>query len=199
MKLYWCPRTRSSRIVWILEELGADYELVTVDVRDPEARKDPGFRAASPMAKVPALDDGGIRVADSAAICLYLADRYGEGRFSPAVDSPDRGPFLFWMCFVPGTVEPAMAEKAGHWTPNRTAHGWGDFDSMISTWEAGLGDKPWILGDHFSAADVMLGSSAVFLRMFGMLPPSAVLNDYADRCLERSAYRKALALEQDET
>lgn len=198
MKLYWCPRTRSSRIVWILEELGAEYELVPVNIRDPEARAEPGFRAASPMGKVPALDDGGIRVADSAAICLYLADRYGREQLAPPVDHPDRGAFLFWMFFAPGAIEPAMAEKAGGWTTNRGAHGWGDFDSMIATWEARLADRPWILGDTFSAADVMLGSSAVFLRTFGMLPPSPALNAYADRCLDRSAYRKALDLEQDE-
>jgi len=196
MKLYWCPRTRSSRIVWILEELDAEYDLVPMDIRDPEAKTEPGFRAASPMGKVPALDDDGVRVADSAAICLYLADRYGLGRLSPPLDHPDRGRFLFWMFFTPGAVEPAMAEKAGGWTPNPGSHGWGDFDSMIATWESELADRSWILGETFSAADVMLGSSAIFLRTFGLLPPSTVLNAYADRCLQRGAYGKAMALEQ---
>ncbi len=195
MKLYWCPRTRSSRIVWILEELGVEYERVVVDIRDPEARRDPGFLAASPLGKVPALEDDGVRVADSAAICLYLADRYAPGRLAPAPDDTDRGRFLFWMFFAPGAIEPAMAERAGGWTPNRGAHGWGDFEAMIGAWEGGLAGHPWILGDAFSAADVMLGSSAVFLRTFGMLPASPTLEAYADRCLARPAYQRALALE----
>ena len=66
---------------------------------------------------------------------------------------------------------------------------------MIETFEQGLGDRPWILGDEFTAADVMLGSSAVFMRMFDMLPDSPVLSAYADRCLERAAYQKALSNE----
>lgn len=195
MKLYWCPRTRASRIVWILEELGAEYERITIDIRDPESRNNPEFLAASPLGKVPALEDDGVRVADSAAICLYLADRYGPGRLAPAADDADRGRFLFWMFFAPGAIEPAMAEKAGGWTPNRGAHGWGDFDSVISVLEEALSGQPWILGDTFSAADVMLGSSAVFLRAFGMLPESPTLEAYADRCLARPAYARAMALE----
>ncbi len=91
-----------------------------------------------------------------------------------------------------------MAEKAGGWTPNPGPHGWGDFDSMIATWEAELADRSWILGETFSAADVMLGSNAIFLRTFGLLPLSTILHAYADRCLERGACGKALALEQGE-
>jgi glutathione S-transferase len=198
MKLYWCPRTRASRIVWILEELGAEYERIPVDIRDPLARRNPEFLAASPLGKVPALEDNGVRVADSAAICLYLADRYGAGQIAPAVDDPDRGEFLFWMFFAPGAIEPAMAEKAGGWTTNRGAHGWGDFDTVIGAWEEGLSGHPWILGETFSAADVMLGSSALFLRAFGMLPASPALEAYADRCLARPAYQRAMALESPE-
>ena len=129
---------------------------------------------------MPALEDDGVRVADSAAICLYLADRYAPGRLAPAPDDTDRGRFLFWMFFAPGAIEPAMAERAGGWTPNRGAHGWCDFEAIIGAWEGGLAGHPWILGDAFSAADVMLGSSAVFLRTFGMLPASPTLEAYAD-------------------
>jgi glutathione S-transferase len=196
MKLYWCPRTRAVRVVWILEELGAEYERIPVDIRDPEGRRDPEFLATSPLGKVPALEDNGVQVADSAAICLYLADRYGAGRLAPATDDPDRGRFLFWMFFAPGAVEPAMAEKAGGWAPNRGAHGWGDFDAVIGALENGLSRHPWILGASFSAADVMLGSSVVFLRAFGMLPASPMLEAYADRCLARPGYQRALALDE---
>ena len=196
MKLYWCPRTRASRAVWCLEEVGQPYERVLIDIRDPIARNDPGFLAASPMGKVPALEDGEARLADSAAICLYLADRYGSGRLAPAVDEADRGPFLFWMFFAPGSMEPAMAEKMGGWETSRVSHGWGDFETMLQTLEEGLEPGPWLLGDRFSVADVMVGSTAAFMGMFGILPDSARIAAYVERCLERPAYRKAMALEE---
>jgi len=196
MKLYWCPRTRASRAVWCLEELGEPYERVLIDIRDPEARKDPGFRAASPMGKVPALEDGEVRLADSAALCLYLADRYAPERLAPRVDETDRGRFLFWMFFAPGAMEPAMAEKMGGWTTSRGSHGWGDFETMLETLESGLAPGPWLLGERFSVADVMVGSTAAFMRMFGILPESAVISGYIDRCLERPAYARAMAMDE---
>ena len=195
MKLFWCPKTRASRAVWLLEEAGVDYAIERVDLRDETAKDPAGFSAASPMGKVPALEDGQVRMAESSAIALYVADRYAAGRLAPVIDSPDRGRFLYWMFFTPAVVEPAMAEKFGNWKTNRGQNGWGDFDSMIETWEHGLGEKPWLLGDQFSVADVMVGSSAVFLRMFGALPESPILHAYADRCLARPAYQKALALD----
>ena len=97
MKLYWCPRTRASRVVWMLEEAGLAYERVYIDVGDPVAKQDPGFVAASPMLKVPALEDGEVRMADAGAICIYLADRYSMGALAPEFDDPRRGTYLFWM------------------------------------------------------------------------------------------------------
>jgi len=196
MKLYWCPKTRASRAVWCLEEVGEPYERVLIDVRDPDARNDAGFQAASPMGKVPALEDGEARLADSAAICLYLADRYAAGRLAPTIEEPDRGRFLFWMFFAPGAMEPAMAEKMGGWETNRGSHGWGEFQTMFQTLEEGLEPGPWLLGDRFSVADVMVGSTAAFMGMFGILPESARVSAYVERCLERPAYRKAMALEE---
>ncbi len=195
MKLFWCARTRSARAMWMLEETGVDYERVVIDIRDPVTPRDPDFVAASPMGKVPALADGEVRMADSAAICLYLADRYAAGRLAPALDDPARGRFLWWMFFSPGVIEPAMAERAGGWTPKPSSHAWGSFDAMIRTLEEGLAPGPWLLGDRFTAADVMVGSSAVFLRLFKMLPDSPPIEAYADRCLARPAYQRALAAE----
>ena len=195
MKLYWCPRTRASRAVWLLEEAGLPYELVHIDFTDPKSTTDAGFMAASPMQKVPALQDGDVQIADSAAIAMYIADRYPAAGLAPAIDDPLRGLYLYWMVFTPGVVEPAMAEKVGGWTAKRGQNGWGDFDSMIETFEKGLQDGPWLLGDRFSAADILVGSSAVFLRMFNLLPESPVIEAYADRCLARPAYQKAMSLD----
>jgi glutathione S-transferase len=196
MKLYWAPQTRSARAIWMLEEAGVEYELELVEIGAPD-RKDPAeFRDASPMGKVPALVDGDVKMSESAAICLYVADRYASGYLAPAIDDPLRGKFLYWLMYTPAVVEPSMSEKFSGTDTNRYRSGWGDFDLMIETLENGIADKTWILGEQFTAADVMLGSSTVFLRLFKMLPESPVLEAYADRCLARPAYQKVLELNQ---
>ncbi len=191
MKLYWSPQTRSTRALWMLEEAGVAYELERVDIQSPERRNTAEFLEASPMGKVPALVDGEVRMSESAAICLYVADRYGPGTLAPAVDHPARGKFLYWLMYTPAVIEPSMSEKFNGVEPNRYRSGWGDFELMIETLERGIADRTWILDDTFTAADVMLGSSVVFMRMFDMLPGSEVLSAYADRCLARPAYQRA--------
>lgn len=196
MKLFWSPQTRSTRALWILEEAGVDYERELVDIQDPKRENTAEFLEASPMGKVPALVDGDVSMSESAAICLYVADRYAPGTLAPAVDDARRGKFLYWLMYTPAVIEPSMSEKFNGVQTNRYRSGWGDFDLMIETLERGIGGKNWILGDTFSAADVMLGSSVVFLRMFDMLPDSETLEAYADRCLARPAYRRALELNE---
>ena len=193
MKLYWSPGTRALRAVWMLEEAGLDYERVAVDLSGPE--RTPEFLAASPMGKVPALEDGDVRMWESAAICMYLADRYAPGRLAPALDGTGRGAYLQWMFFTPGAVEPAAAEKAAGRLSVPRINGWGNFEKTIEAWEAGLGHGEWILGDRFTAADVMLGSAAVSMRNAGSLPESPPIEAYAERCSAREAYRRAIAAE----
>ena len=195
MKLYWAPQTRSARALWMLEELGVEYERILVDIRDPNREDSDEFRLASPMGKVPALVDGDVGMSESAAICLYLADRYAPGTLAPPADDPQRGKFLYWLMYTPAVIEPAMSEKFNGVEPARQRSGWGDFDLMIETLENGLGDNTWILGDEFTAADVMLGSSTVFLRAFEMLPDSEILDAYADRCLARPAYAQVMSMQ----
>jgi len=194
MKLYWCPQTRSTRALWMLEEAGVAYEFERVDIQNPERRNTEEFLEASPMGKVPALVDGEVRMSESAAICLYVGDRYGPGMLAPAIDDPARGKFLYWLMYTPAVIEPSMSEKFNGVEPNRHRSGWGDFELMIETLERGIADRRWILGDTFTAADVMLGSSVVFMRMFDMLPASEVLSAYADRCLARPAYQRAIEI-----
>lgn len=196
LKLYWAPRTRASRVVWMLEEAGADYELARVDLRDAAAKADPDFRGASPMGKVPALVDGAAKFADSTAICLYLADRYPEAGLAPSVDDPLRGRYLFWTTFTAGVCEPALMEKLSGATPNRGRNGWGDFDSMIETLTVGLTPGPWLLGERFSTADVLVGSLVTFLMPMDVLPDMDSLKQYAGRCSDRTAFQRARAREQ---
>ena len=197
MKLFWSPQTRSTRALWILEEAGVDYERELVDIQDPKRENTAEFLEASPMGKVPALVDGDVSMSESAAICLYVADRYAPGTLAPAVDDARRGKFLYWLIYTPAVIEPSMSEKFNGVDTNRYRWGWGDFDLMIETLEGGIDGKNWILGDTFTAADVMLGSSVVFMRMFDMLPASEALEAYAERCLARPAYRRALELNEN--
>lgn len=180
-----------------MEESGLDYERVLIDIRDPQKPRDPDFAKASPMGKVPALADGKAMLADSAAICLYVADRYPQTKLAPAVDDPKRADYLWWMIFTPGVVEPAMAEKFSGAEPNRQRSGWGDFNLMVETFEKGLGDKEWLVGNTFSAADVMCGSSACFMKQFGMMPASKTLEAYAARCMARPAYQRSVGIDAE--
>ena len=195
MKLFWAPQTRSQRAIWMLEEAGVDYELERIELSSPDRADSAEFLAASPMGKVPAIVDGGVMMSESAAICIYVADRYATGTLAPAADDAQRGKFLYWTMYTPAVVEPAMSEKFNNVEGNRYRSGWGDFDLMIETWDSALEGKHWVLGDQFTAADVMLGSSAIFLRMFNMLPESKNLDAYADRCLARPANQRAVEKE----
>ncbi len=196
ISFYWHPKTRAVRTDWLLRELQLPVERVFIDLRDPEARKHPGFRKASPMGKVPAISDGDVHMADSASIAIYLADRYPEAGLAPAIDHPDRGRYLFWCTYTPGVIEPAMMERFNDWEVNPGSSGWGNWDRMIKTLERGLTEGPWILGERFSAADTLLGSSVAFCKAFGILPESEVLEAYLERCLERPAYQAALEQEK---
>lgn len=191
MKLFWAPQTRSPRAIWMLEEVGMHYDMELVDIRSPDRKDSDEFLAASPMGKVPAIVDGDVAMSESAAICIYLADRYAAGRLAPALDDPSRGKYLYWAIYTPAVIEPAMSEKFNNVESNRGRSGWGDFDLMIQTFDEALEGNQWILGDQFSAADVMLGSSAIFLRMFEMLPDTANIGAYADRCLARPAQQQS--------
>jgi len=199
--LYWCPKTRAARILWMLEEMGEPFQVRTIDIRDAESRADPDFRAASPMGKVPAIEDrredAVIRMADSSAIALYLADRYPASGLAPSIDSPLRGEYLYWMTYTPGAIEPAMMEKFNNWEVSRAAAGWGNFDTMIEVLETRLTNREWLLGDRFTAADIMVGSTVYFIRLFGALPENQVLHDYVERCLARPAYAKAVARDDE--
>jgi len=191
MKLYWCRNTRAFRIAWLLEESGLRYERVVIDIRDPAAKGDPTFRAVSPMGKVPALEDGAARLSDSGAICIYLADQYPEARLGPPVGHADRGCFLQWVTFTNSVIEPAMAEKFANFEPRPATFGWGSFDLMLTAFRAGLPAGEWILGKQFSAADVLLGTAAFYLKQFGLIEDDPVLGEYAARCQARPAWQRA--------
>jgi glutathione S-transferase len=193
IKLYWCPKTRAMRALWLLEEAGVPFERVRIDIRDAQAKADPEFRAASPLGKVPALVDGAVKISDSGAICAYIADAYPQAGLAPPIGDPQRGRYLQWLMFTNSNIEPAMMEKFSGLTPNRISHGWGDYASVIETLRDGLRAGPWILGERFCAADVMLGSAVYFLDLFKILGDEPLLKAYVERCLARPAARRAFS------
>jgi glutathione S-transferase len=195
MKLYWCPKTRAIRALWMVEELGVPYERVRIDIRDAKAKADPAFRAASPMGKVPALEDGATRIWDSGAICAYLADQYPRAGLAPPIGDPDRGRYLQWLMYTNSVIEPAMAEKFTNAQVSSAAHGWGSFDQMLSVLRDGVAAGPWILGARFSAADVMLGTACHFLRQFKLIDGEPGITGYVERCAARPAFARSMGLD----
>ncbi|MEE4351037.1 MAG: glutathione S-transferase family protein [Pacificimonas sp.] len=195
----WCPFTRAERVFWMLEEVGVEYEPVLVDIRkDP--RSDPaGFTAASPLGKVPAITDPGsgsgaggeAKIADSAAIAMYLGDRYAAGRLAPALDDPLRGEYLTWTLFTPSVIEPAMSELVSGAEAQPTRNAWGSWETMLAALETRLTGREWIVGDDFTMADLMVAGSIDFMAQFGMLEPSPVLQRYRERARSRPAAVRA--------
>jgi glutathione S-transferase len=195
MKLYWAPRTRSLRALWVLEEAGAPYERVRLDLSIGE-QKSPEFRAINPMAKVPALTDGPVAVAESGAICAYVADTYPAASLAPPLGDPARGRYLQWLFFSPGCIEQAFLVESAKAQVRPESAGFGEFDRVFDVLEAAVATGPWLLGERFSAADVMIGLDLHFgIDIFKLVPSRPVLRAYVDRCLARPALERAKAIE----
>lgn len=192
MKFYWRKNTRAFRIAWLLEEAQVGYERIVVD----EALKNTAeFRAISPMGKVPALEDGPARLSDSGAICIYIADQYPNSHLGPAVGHADRARFLQWVTYTNSVTEPAMLEKLVKLESKPSSFGWGSFELMLATLRTELAKGEWIIGGAFSAADVLIGTSAFYLKQFGLIGEDAVIDAYVGRCTARPAWQRAQAFD----
>jgi glutathione S-transferase len=197
MKLYWAPRTRSLRALWVLEEAGAPYERAWLDLMAGE-QKTPDFRAINPMGKVPALTDGPVAVAESGAICAYVAEAHPKAGLAPPLGDPARGRYLQWLFFSPGCIEPALLTKTANIPVDPRMASFGDFDRVFDVLEAAVAKGPWLLGERFSAADVMIGLDLHFgIDLFKLVPSRPLLRAYVDRCLARPALQRAKAIEAE--
>lgn len=188
--LYHHPFTRAANVIWMLEEIGVPYELRFVDLTKG-AHKAPEVLALNPMGKLPILTDGAAVVTESAAIGLYLADRYAAGRLAPAMDDPKRGAYLRWSLFAPSVIEPGSLAKAAKWDFKPGQAGWGDHEAMLSAISAAIGTGPWLLGDTFAMADVIFGGTVRYMLRFGMLDPRPGFTAYAERLAARPALQKS--------
>ncbi len=188
--LHHHPFSRAASVVWMLEEVGVPYELRFVDLKKG-AQKLPELLALNPMGKLPILEDGDAIVTETAAIGLYLADRYAPGRLAPALDDPLRAPYLRWTLFSPSVVEPAAAAKGGGWKASEAQVGWGGFEAMQTSLVHALSRGDHVLGERFSMADVVLGGTMGFLLRFGMLEKRPEFVAYTERLAARPARQRA--------
>jgi glutathione S-transferase len=180
IRLYHAPRSRSSRMIWLLEELGARYEVVHVDIkrRGGAGARDP--RNPHPDGKVPALVHDGWLVTESAAIALYLTDLFPEKGIGPGIGDPLRGDYLTWLAYYAGVMEPILVERER----NRE-----EAEKVDRRVLQALERGPYLLGEEFSAADILLASLLQFARNF--LPVAAIIDEFLARVISRPA--RALA------
>jgi glutathione S-transferase len=190
--LHHHPFSRASNVVWMLEEIGVDYELRFVDIMKG-AHKADDLVLLNPMGKLPILVDGSAVVTESAAIGLYLADRYSLGRLAPAPDDPARGAYLRWSFFAPSVIEPGSLAKASSWAFKPSQAGWGDYEAMLRTMESALSGRDFVLGDRFSMADVIFGGTIRFMLRTKMLESKPAFAAYSERLGARPALQRAEA------
>ncbi|WP_350446856.1 glutathione S-transferase [Pseudomonas solani] len=191
--LFHCPHTRSSGILTLLEELGADYDLHLMNMHKGEQRQ-PAYLAINPMGKVPAIRHGETIVTEQVAVYLYLADLYADAGLTPSLESPQRGTFLRWMVFSGTCFEPAVVDHALQRAPVEPSRSpYGDFATVLDTFANHLQGRTWVLGNDFSAADVLWGTALNWTMAYGLIPERPVFRAYVDRFLARTAVQKARA------
>lgn len=192
LTIYHNPRSRSQIVHAMLHELGEPFGIVAVDLERKE-NKSAEFLALNPMGKIPVLRDGDLVVTETPAILAYLADKYPKAGLAPAVDAPERARYLRWMFFYGSVFEPAMVDiSLKRETPPSMA-GWGRPEDMLDTLSAALIPGPWLLGERFSAADVLVGSGIAYMLGFKVLPERPEYIGYTERLMARPAFQAARA------
>jgi glutathione S-transferase len=190
--LYHHPFSRAANVVWMLEELGIPYQLEYVDVL-AGAQHSSEFHKKNPMGKLPTLVDGDAIVTESAAIGLYLADRYSYGVLAPKVDEAARGTYLRWSLFAPSVIEPGCYAHMSKWDYKPGQAGWGTYENMLASVEEAIGSGPWLLGERFSMADVIFGGTVRYMLRFNMIEARPSFAAYAARLDARPASIAAAA------
>lgn len=195
--LFHHPHSRSAGVRVLLEELGVPYELRIIDLKAGQQRE-PAFLAINPMGKLPTLSHGGAVVTEQVAIHLYLADRFAPGRLAPALDDPLRGPYLRWMAFYGACFEPAVLDRAmqrPEIAPMSAPYG--DYDRMLQTLTDQLARGDFMLGERFSAADLLWATALRWTTQFGMVAELPAIRAYIDRVCARPAVERAAALDAE--
>ena len=191
LTLYHAPNSRSGAARFLLEELGVPYELHVLNFKKNEQRA-PAYLAVNPMGKVPAIRHGDALVTEQAAVLMYLADLFPQAGLAPALDDPLRGPYLRWMVYYGSCFEPAVTDKAMKREPAPPMMcPYGDYDTMLATVTGKLRAGDYLLGERFSAADVLWGTALTWMTMFKLVPDLPEILAYVERVKSRPAAQRA--------
>ena len=190
LTLFHAHWSRSSRLIWLLEELKADYQIHHCDIArmDGSGSLDPSN--PHPDGKVPALMHDGALVTESAAITLYLTDLFPEAGMGAAPGHPDRAAYLTWLFWTTGEMEPAYWSRIkGETDPYATAR----YDAANRRILTALDRGPYLMGRRFTAVDVLVASALSWGREHA--PQSPRLDVYLKTVLARAANRRAEVLD----
>jgi glutathione S-transferase len=198
LTLYHIAPSRSSIALWMLEEVGEPYDIKLLKMSEGDNLK-PDYLAVNPMGKVPALQHGDAVITEVAAICTYLADEFPARNLNVPVGNPRRGVYLKWLFFGPSVIEPAMTDRAfpRKESPRTSAIGWRDFDMVLDIVANAIGEAPYLMGDQFTAADIVIGSGLRYGMMFKMIPERKEFTDYVARFTARPAVQRAEAKDKE--
>lgn len=195
---YHAPQTRSFAIRWLLEELGSPpHELKVLNMKKGE-HKTPEFLAINPMGKVPAIAHGDALVTEVGAIAIYLADLFPEAQLAPVIGDTARGTYLRWIVFNHGAIEPAIADRWRKIEPSMaSAMSYGTYDDTVNALVGAVSGGSYILGERFSAADVVIGSAVRWMTLFKLLPEKPEFASYIERLTSRPAFKSAMAKDEE--
>ncbi len=190
---FHAPNTRSAGVRFLLEELAADYDLHVVNMKAGEQRS-ADYLALNPMGKVPALRHGDTMITEQAAVYMYLAELYPVAGLAPAIGDPLRGAYLRWMVFYGSCFEPALLDVAlKREAAPPAVCAYGSYGSVIQTLNEQLTKGPYILGERFTAADVLWGSALAWTAGFKLIEATPVIQAYINRIGTRPAAARARA------
>lgn len=177
----------------MLEEIGAPYEITVVDIRRGDGSGALDGRNPHPHGKVPILDHDGVMIHEQAAIAAYLVDAFPDARVGPPVGDRRRGPFLTWLAYYAGVLEPSVASKMLKWEVPRGTAAWVELGEVLPHLDATLTKQPYLTGDEFTLADVMFGGAFAFFGQNPHFPSTKAIREYAERCTSRPAHGRARA------
>jgi glutathione S-transferase len=198
LTLYHIAPSRSSVALWMLEEIGEPYDIHLLSMQRGTNRE-PAYLAINPMGKVPALRHGDAIITEVAAVCCYLADAFPKAGLNIPLGDAKRGPYLKWLFFGPGSLEGAVMDRAypRAGEPRRAALGYGDFDTTMDVVARAVTPGPFLMGEKFTAADVVIGSNLRWATMFKLIPERKEFTDYVARFVDRPAVKRAQAKDDE--
>jgi glutathione S-transferase len=198
LTLYHAAPSRSSTTHWMLEEVGEPFDLHLLSLARGE-HKSPEYLKINPMGKVPALRHGDVVITENSAICAYLADEFPARKLNIPVGDPRRGVYLKWLFFGPSCFEPAVTDRAfpRKEPPRASALGHGDYDTVVGVLADAVAKGPYLMGEQFTAADVVIGSGVRWGVQFKLLPERPEFVAYAARVAERPALQRAEAKDRE--